>query len=207
VAQANTVLPLPISSSPALAVDNVHQRVFLADSNVGYCLNSGTLAFHDFTGERLTTITTNQAHVSGPAVSADGSKAAVADASAGTRLLNTADLSDAATGYRPLPDGATAISVAFSGDGKYLARGAAPTGATPDLLVQRRRPGGLDGPAGVRLRGQPRQRQGRSARHGVVGGRLPAVASTVRRPRWWSPRDPQPCAASWSRTARRPPSP
>ncbi|MER5909215.1 Ig-like domain repeat protein [Streptomyces sp. NPDC001982] len=68
--------------------------------------------------------------------SADGSKVAVADASYGTRLLNTDDLSDAATGYPALPAGATASSVAFSGDGKYLARGAAATGSTPDLLLQ-----------------------------------------------------------------------
>lgn len=68
------------------------------------------------------------------AFSADGSE--VADAAYGTRLLNTDDLSDAANGYQALPAGATAGSVAFSGDGKYVARGAAATGATPDLLVQ-----------------------------------------------------------------------
>ncbi|GHB68966.1 hypothetical protein GCM10010377_69670 [Streptomyces viridiviolaceus] len=70
------------------------------------------------------------------AVSPDGAKVALADASAGTRLLNTSDLSDAADGYQALPAGATASSVAFSGDGKYVARGASATGATPDLLVQ-----------------------------------------------------------------------
>ncbi|CAL9643493.1 Ig-like domain repeat protein [Streptomyces sp. enrichment culture] len=70
------------------------------------------------------------------AVSPDGTKVALADATAGTRLLNTGDLSDAATAYQPLPAGATASSVAFSGDGKYIARGASATGSTPDLLVQ-----------------------------------------------------------------------
>lgn len=280
-AASDVVAKLPISSYSALAVDNIHQRVFVADSNVGYYLNSGTIAVYNFDGERLTTLTTNQAHVSGLAVSADGSKlyaglrdridafdtttyqrttvswantdtcgrevaqsggqvyfttpytqyvsqcataethldgivnsaytrtgwndygdllleagagdrmlmgqprnanaanpflavydtgngslvrnaarrfadsegkgalnlkdlalsadgskVAVADATAGTRLLNTADLSDAATGYQPLPSGAAASSVAFSGDGKYIARGASATGATPDLLVQ-----------------------------------------------------------------------
>ncbi|GGY91139.1 Ig-like domain repeat protein [Streptomyces poonensis] len=70
------------------------------------------------------------------AVSPDGKKVAVADASAGTRLLNSDDLSDAATGYQPLPSGASASAVAFSGDGKYVARGASATGATPDLLLQ-----------------------------------------------------------------------
>ncbi|MFD7403845.1 Ig-like domain repeat protein [Streptomyces sp. NPDC059866] len=70
------------------------------------------------------------------AVSPDGAKVALADATAGTRLLNSSDLSDASTGYQALPAGATASSVAFSGDGKYLARGASATGATPDLLVQ-----------------------------------------------------------------------
>ena len=42
----------------------------------------------------------------------------------------------ALAGYQALPAGATASSVAFSGDGKYVARGASATGATPDLLVQ-----------------------------------------------------------------------
>ncbi|MEU6915399.1 Ig-like domain repeat protein [Streptomyces olindensis] len=70
------------------------------------------------------------------AFSADGSKVALADAAHGTRLLNTSDLSDAATGYPALPQGATASAVAFSGDGRYLARGASATGSTPDLLLQ-----------------------------------------------------------------------
>ncbi|MDG9716328.1 Ig-like domain repeat protein [Streptomyces sp. DH24] len=280
-AASEVVAKLPISSFSALAVDNVHQKVFVADSNVGYYQNSGTIAVYNFAGERLTTLTTAQSHVSGLAVSddgdklyvgqrerveafdtttyqrthvayastdycgrelaqsggqvylttpyayytsdcpvahtnldavvnggltrtgwndygdlllesgpgdrmlmgqprnakaadpfltvfdtsngslvrnaarrfadaagngalnvkdlafsADGGKVAVADASAGTRLLNTSDLSDAATGYPPLPAGATASAVAFSGDGKYVARGAAATGSVPDLLVQ-----------------------------------------------------------------------
>ncbi|MER7570675.1 Ig-like domain repeat protein [Streptomyces sp. NPDC126514] len=80
------------------------------------------------------------------AVSPDGAKVALADAKAGTRLLNTSDLSDASTGYQPLPAGATAASVAFSGDGKYLARGASATGATPDLLVQPADPGDATAP-------------------------------------------------------------
>lgn len=70
------------------------------------------------------------------AVSADGSRLAVADAAYGTRLLNSGDLSDAGPGYQPLPTGATASAVAFSGDGKYVARGASATGSTPDLLIQ-----------------------------------------------------------------------
>ncbi|MBN0045330.1 Ig-like domain repeat protein [Streptomyces actuosus] len=70
------------------------------------------------------------------AFSADGSKVAVADADHGTRLLNTGDLSDAATGYPALPDGASASAVAFGGDGAYVARGAAASGTTPDLLIQ-----------------------------------------------------------------------
>lgn len=69
------------------------------------------------------------------AVSPDGGKVAVADAGAGTRLLN-ADLSDASGQYRALPAGATATAVAFSGDGAYIARGAQAPGSTPDLLVQ-----------------------------------------------------------------------
>jgi hypothetical protein len=70
------------------------------------------------------------------AANADGSKVAVADATAGTRLLNAGDLSNAPDQYQALPDGASATAVAFSGDGKYLARGAQATGSTPDLLVQ-----------------------------------------------------------------------
>lgn len=80
------------------------------------------------------------------AFSADGGKVAVADATAGTRLLNTADLSDAATGYPALPSGASASAVAFSGDGKYLARGASATGATPDLLLSPADPGDATAP-------------------------------------------------------------
>jgi hypothetical protein len=280
-AASDIVVKLPISSFSALAVDHVHQQVFVADSNVGYYLNSGTIAVYDFDGRRLTTITTSQQHVSGLAVSADGgklwvglrerveaydtvtfqrtfsagtytdtcgrdlafsggqvyfttpyaqyssdcatagtyldgvvggvhtrtgwndsgellleagagdrmlmgqplnakapdpfvtvfdtrdgglvrtaarrfadsegkgalnlkdfafsadgSKVALADATAGTRLLNAGDLSDAAIGYQPLPAGAAAGAVAFGGDGRYVARGAAATGATPDLLIQ-----------------------------------------------------------------------
>ncbi|GAA4299184.1 hypothetical protein GCM10023086_14100 [Streptomyces venetus] len=290
-AASDTVAKLPISSYSALAVDNVHQRVFVADSNVGYYLNSGTIAVYNFEGERLTTLTTNQAHVSGLAVSADGNKlyaglrdrveaydtttyertvlayvstdtcgrevaqsggqlwfttpyasstsqcatsetqldafvngvhtrtgwndygdllleagpgnrmlmgqprnakaadpflavydtgdsalvrkaarrfadgqgdgalnlkdlafsadgdkVALADAGAGTRLLDSDDLSDAATGYRALPEGATASAVAFSGDGKYIARGSSATGAVPDLLVQPADPGDSTAP-------------------------------------------------------------
>lgn len=70
------------------------------------------------------------------AASADGTKVAVADATAGTRLLNADDLSDASGQYQALPAGATSTAVAFSGDGTYIARGAQATGSTPDLLVQ-----------------------------------------------------------------------
>ncbi|WP_241518526.1 Ig-like domain repeat protein [Streptomyces sp. CB03238] len=70
------------------------------------------------------------------AVSADGKRLAVADAAHGTRLLNSGDLSDAPAPYQPLPADATASAVAFSGDGKYIARGASATGSTPDLLIQ-----------------------------------------------------------------------
>ncbi|MFF8615280.1 Ig-like domain repeat protein [Streptomyces sp. NPDC015350] len=70
------------------------------------------------------------------AQSPDGRRIAVADAAYGTRLLEAADLSDAPVPYQPLPEGAKASAVAFSGDGTYIARGAAATGSTPDLLVQ-----------------------------------------------------------------------
>ncbi|MEU6989659.1 Ig-like domain repeat protein [Streptomyces sp. NPDC046465] len=70
------------------------------------------------------------------AVSADGKRVAVADAAYGTRLLNAGDLSDTDTPYQALPEGAKASAVAFSGDGKYVARGAAASGSTADLLVQ-----------------------------------------------------------------------
>ncbi|MFF2008011.1 Ig-like domain repeat protein [Streptomyces sp. NPDC058195] len=70
------------------------------------------------------------------AQSPDGRRIAVADAAYGTRLLEAADLSDAPVAYQPLPEGATASAVAFSGDGTYIARGATATGGVPDLLVQ-----------------------------------------------------------------------
>lgn len=74
------------------------------------------------------------------ALSADGSRLGVADAAYGTRLLDTAGLSDAPAQYQPLPEGARASAVAFSGDGKYVARGATATGSTADLLIQRADP-------------------------------------------------------------------
>ncbi|MFG2650216.1 Ig-like domain repeat protein [Streptomyces sp. NPDC048436] len=70
------------------------------------------------------------------AQSADGKHIAVADAAYGTRLLDAPDLTDSAVGYQPLPEGAKASAVAFSGDGRYVARGAAASGSTPDLLIQ-----------------------------------------------------------------------
>ncbi|MET9017628.1 Ig-like domain repeat protein [Streptomyces olivaceoviridis] len=98
------------------------------------------------------------------AASPDGTEVAVADATAGTRLLNAGDLSDAPGQYQALPAGAASTAVAFSGDGKYIARGAQAAGGTPDLLVQSADPadatpplefafeGGLDG-NGVTPRG------------------------------------------------------
>ncbi|MFD9502094.1 YncE family protein [Streptomyces sp. NPDC060035] len=74
------------------------------------------------------------------ALSPDGNRVAVADAAYGTRLLDAADLSDAPTPYRSLPEGATAAAVAFSGDGEYIARGATASGSVPDLLIQKADP-------------------------------------------------------------------
>ncbi|MEV8318172.1 Ig-like domain repeat protein [Streptomyces sp. NPDC059900] len=68
--------------------------------------------------------------------SADGKRIAVADAAYGTRLLDASDLSDAPVGYQPLAEGAKASAVAFSGDGKYVARGAEASGSASDLLIQ-----------------------------------------------------------------------
>ncbi|MGA5130491.1 Ig-like domain repeat protein [Streptomyces olivoreticuli] len=66
----------------------------------------------------------------------DGTRLAVADAKGGHRLLNASDLSDVGTGYYPpLADGTVSTAVAFSGDGTYVARGAAASGGT-DLVVQ-----------------------------------------------------------------------
>ncbi|MFC8132121.1 Ig-like domain repeat protein [Streptomyces sp. NPDC057302] len=70
------------------------------------------------------------------AQSADGKRIAVADAAYGTRLLDAADLADAPAGYQPLAEGAKASAVAFSGDGKYVARGAVASGSAADLLIQ-----------------------------------------------------------------------
>ncbi|GGQ04651.1 Ig-like domain repeat protein [Streptomyces mutabilis] len=290
-ATSDVVAKLPISSFSALTVDSAHQRVYVADSNLGHYANKGLIAVYDFSGERVTTITTAR-HVSGLALNADGSvlhvggrdgilrydtttylpltagvastdicgrslafaggrayhtasyasyaaecdttltyldysqtdntwqrsgwqdhgrlqleagpgdrlmmgqpandkapdpfvsvfdasgttlvrtagrrfadgegegalnlkdmafsadgtKVAIADAAAGTRLLNAADLSDAPTGYPSLPAGSSASAVAFSGDGKYLARGASASGATPDLLLSPADPGDATAP-------------------------------------------------------------
>lgn len=70
------------------------------------------------------------------AQSADGKRIALADAAYGTRLLNADDLTDVPAAYQPLAAAAKASAVAFSGDGKYVARGAAASGSTPDLLIQ-----------------------------------------------------------------------
>ncbi|MGW5868135.1 Ig-like domain repeat protein [Streptomyces sp. NPDC055239] len=70
------------------------------------------------------------------AQSADGKRIALADAAYGTRLLDASDLADAPTAYPPLAAGAKASAVAFSGDGKYVARGAVASGSTADLLIQ-----------------------------------------------------------------------
>ncbi|GGP64961.1 TolB family protein [Streptomyces calvus] len=285
------VAKLPITSFSALTVDSAHQRVYVADSNLGYYDNKGLIAVYDFSGERITTLTTTR-HISGLALNADGSvlyaggregilrydtatyqplasgtagtdtcgrsmafaggkpyhtttyanymsdcdttltyldnhqadntwqrtgwqdsgklqleagpgdrllmgqpvnakagdpflavfdasgetlvrtagrrfadsdgkgalnlkdmafspdgtKVAVADAAAGTRLLNTADLSDAGTAHPALPAGSAASAVAFSGDGKYLARGASASGSTPDLLLSPADPGDATAP-------------------------------------------------------------
>ncbi|MFF6993503.1 Ig-like domain repeat protein [Streptomyces sp. NPDC008313] len=290
-ADGEVVAKLPISSFSAITVDSAHQRVYLADSNLGYYGNSGLIAVYDFSGERVTTISVPR-HISGLALSddasmlyvggregilrydtatlqsqgglsvatdtcgrslafaggrvyyttpysvymsecdtaltyldeyhvdntaertnwqdygrlqleagaggrlmmgqppnakatdpflavydvngttpvrtagrrfadgegkgalslkdmafsADGSKIAVADDAAGTRLLDSGDLSDAPVGYPALPSGASASAVAFSGDGKYLARGAAASGATPDLLLSPADPGDTTAP-------------------------------------------------------------
>lgn len=74
------------------------------------------------------------------ALSGDGARLAVADAAHGTRLLRTADLSDAPVQYQPLPEGAKASAVAFSAEGGYVARGATATGSTADLLIQKADP-------------------------------------------------------------------
>ncbi|MGW7380637.1 Ig-like domain repeat protein [Streptomyces sp. NPDC054794] len=118
---------------------------------------------------------------------ADGSKVAVADAAYGTRLLNTDDLSDAANGYQALPAGATASSVAFSGDGKYVARGAAATGATPDLLVQPADPTDSTAPLEFVFEGSPDG--DRVAPRGMEwspdGSRLFAVTTNAAGSQYW----------------------
>ncbi|GGX89273.1 Ig-like domain repeat protein [Streptomyces hiroshimensis] len=66
----------------------------------------------------------------------DGTRLAVADAKGGHHLLNSADLSDVKTGYRPMADGSVPTAVAFSSDGRLVARGAATPGDGADLVVQ-----------------------------------------------------------------------
>ncbi|MFD5587814.1 Ig-like domain repeat protein [Streptomyces sp. NPDC127063] len=330
-AASDSVAKLPFTSYSALAVDNVHQRVFLADANVGSSYNTGQIAVYTFQGERVSTIALSY-HVSGLALSADastlyvgeryrifaydtatltlktvttaaadqcgrevvvaggkpyftspytdypaqcdtvtshldtltdgawqrtgwndtgkllleggpqdtfvmgqslnsaapdpfvsvfdgsgttpvrgatrrfadaagagalnlkdiavspdGAKIALADATAGTRLLNSGDLSDAATGYGPLPEGATASAVAFSGDGGYIARGAAATGTTPDLLVQPADPGDSTAPLEFAFEGS--QDGDRVVPRGMEwsadGSRLFAVTTSAAGGQYW----------------------
>ncbi len=330
-AASDHVAKLPFTTFSALAVDNVHQRVFLADARVGSSSNNGQIAVYTFAGERISTITTAY-HVSGLALSADantlyvgertrilsydtttlaaksgptaptdncgrevvvaggkpyytsqytdnltqcatatsyvdditngtwqrtgwndsgkllleggpndtflmgqalnasasnpfisvfdgrgatpvrhatrrfadaggagalnlkdaavspdGTKVALADATAGTRLLNTDDLSDAAEGYQPLPEGAAASSVAFSGDGRYIARGASATGSTPDLLVQPADPGDATAPLEFVFEGS--QDGDRVAPRGMEwsadGSRLFAVTTNAAGNQFW----------------------
>ncbi|WP_335982838.1 hypothetical protein [Streptomyces sp. CA2R106] len=68
-------------------------------------------------------------------LSADASLVGLADGADGFRLLNGADMSDAA-GWSAPPAGASATAVAFSPDGSLVARGMAASGDDADLLVQ-----------------------------------------------------------------------
>lgn len=70
------------------------------------------------------------------AFSPDGTRLAVADGKAGHRLLNSSDLSDAPAGYQPPADGAVPTAVAFSSDGRLVARGSAAPGSGADIVVQ-----------------------------------------------------------------------
>ncbi|MEU9847570.1 Ig-like domain repeat protein [Streptomyces sp. NPDC047985] len=123
------------------------------------------------------------------AQSADGRRIAVADAAhrQGTRLLDAADLSDAPTAYQPLPEGATSSAVAFGGDGKYVARGAAATGSTPDLLVQPADP--ADGTASLEFAFEGALDGDRIAPRGLGwskdGARLFAVTTNVSGNEYW----------------------
>ncbi|MEU5088834.1 Ig-like domain repeat protein [Streptomyces sp. NPDC021356] len=74
------------------------------------------------------------------AVSPDGALTAVAAGASGVRTLSTDDLTDAASGYGPLPAGTDSTAVAFSPDGSLVARGGAVDGTSADLLVQQADP-------------------------------------------------------------------
>lgn len=121
------------------------------------------------------------------ALTPDGSRLAVADAAYGTRLLNTADLSDAPAPYQPLPEGASASAVAFSPDGTTVARGAAATGSTADLLIQKADP--ADGTAALEFAFESDLDGNRIAPHGLGwsadGSRLFAVTSNVSGSAYW----------------------
>lgn len=80
------------------------------------------------------------------AVSPDGALALVAAGVSGTKALSTADLSEVAPGYAPLPAGTSSTAVAFSPDGSLVARGGAADGDTADLLVQKADPAQGDTP-------------------------------------------------------------
>lgn len=70
------------------------------------------------------------------AFSPDGSTVALADGDRGTVLLRIPNFDIVDSPYTPLPEGAQPTAVAYSGDGKWFARGAAASGSTPDLTLE-----------------------------------------------------------------------
>ncbi|MDH6225312.1 Ig-like domain repeat protein [Streptomyces sp. MJP52] len=87
------------------------------------------------------------------AFSPDGSTLALADGDRGTVLLGTPGLTRRENPYTPLPEGAEPTAVAFSGDGKWLARGAAASGATSDLTLESADPADTRPPVEVAFEG------------------------------------------------------
>ncbi|MEV6103286.1 Ig-like domain repeat protein [Streptomyces sp. NPDC051940] len=118
---------LYLGQSPSYGIDDPYVTVF--DTSGETVVRGPVRRFASPTSYRL--------DLQDLAASPDGRYVAAADwTSRTTRLMNAADLSDAATGYQPFPGESYGTAVAFSPDGRFVARGAYGVGSSPDLLVQ-----------------------------------------------------------------------
>ncbi|QGV82606.1 Ig-like domain repeat protein [Streptomyces ficellus] len=112
------VAKLPISSYSALAVDSVHQRVYVADKR-WYASDKGQVLVYDFEGRRVATLTSTQP-VSGLALSADSATLYVGERT-GVAAYDTTTHQPA--GRTPAYEANCGRELAFSGGRQWLTRG------------------------------------------------------------------------------------